>query len=227
MHATLAVTETLAHAHLPLHASVSSWNPDAQSAIAALSAALHARDICTHAHCQRVIHYALTLGRLLGLPSRELLTLERGVFLHDIGKIHIPDEVLMKPGCLTKREQLVMRRHPTIGCDMVRAFAALTDVMDIVLLHHERFDGSGYPFGLKGNAIPLGARICAIADTLDALTSHRPYRTPMSFSDTCAHVESESGTHFDPMLVEHFMAITPAGWQTIRHHITHDDSLAA
>jgi putative nucleotidyltransferase with HDIG domain len=227
MHGTHTKAGPPAHPLLHLHATTTTRYVDSESAIAIFSAALHARDICTHSHCRRVIHYALTLGRLLGLSSQELATLERGVFLHDVGKIYVPDSVLRKPGHLTERERMVMQQHPAVGYEMVSAFASLADVSEIVLSHHERFDGTGYPFGLKGEAIPLGARICAIADTLDALTSHRPYRSPMSFAAACAYVESEGGTHFDPLLIEHFMAITPAGWQTIRHHSAHDDPLAA
>ena len=228
MHGTQTQAGSSSHPLLHLHAGAATRYVDSESAIAVLSAALHARDICTHAHCRRVIHYALTLGRLVGLSAKELLTLERGVFLHDVGKIYVPDSVLRKPSHLTERERLVMQQHPAVGHEMVSAFASLTDVSDIVLSHHEWFDGTGYPFGLKGEAIPLGARICAIADTLDALTSHRPYRDPISFAEACAYVESESGTHFDPMLVEHFAALSPSEWLTIRQHAAlDDDSLAA
>ena len=212
MHETQTKAGLSVHPLLHLHAASATRYVDSESAIAIFSAALHARGICTHSHCQRVIHYALTLGRLVGLSMKDLRTLERGVFLHDVGKIYVPDSVLRKPGHLTERERLVMQQHAAVGYEMVSAFAALTDVADIVLSHHERFDGSGYPFGLQGEAIPLGARICAIADSLDAPTSHRPYRNPMSFADACAYVESESGTHFDPVLIGHFTAITPAGW---------------
>ena len=185
------------------------------STFRALDAALQARDACTHTHCQRVIFYSLTLGRMTGLSERELVTLERGVFLHDIGKIHIPDSVLLKPGQLSPTEWAVMQQHSTIGFDMLRHNPLLTEAAEIVLMHHERYNGSGYPLGLKGEDIPLGARICAIADTFDALTSVRPYRTPMSFEDACSYINSERGRLFDPHIVDMFTALTPSQWQAV------------
>jgi response regulator RpfG family c-di-GMP phosphodiesterase len=186
------------------------------STFRALDAALQARDICTHTHCQRVIYYSLTLGRMLGLSEHELVTLERGVFLHDIGKIHMPDSVLQKPGVLSDAERTVMQRHSMIGYEMLRHNPLLTDAAEIVLTHHERFNGSGYPMGLKGEEIPFGARICAITDTFDALTSIRPYRTPMSFEEACAYIRSERGRQFDPEIVDTFTALEPSRWAAIQ-----------
>ena len=185
------------------------------STFRALDAALQARDICTHAHCQRVIFYSLTLGRMLGLSERELVTLERGVFLHDIGKIHMPDSVLLKPGLLSAAERTLIQQHSAIGFEMLRHNPLLTDAAEIVLAHHERYNGSGYPMGLRGEDIPLGARICAIADTFDALTSIRPYRTPMSFEDACSYINSERGRLFDPDIVDMFSALPPSQWQAV------------
>ncbi len=182
----------------------------------ALDAALQARDICTHTHCQRVIYYSLALGRMLGLPEHELVTLERGVFLHDIGKIHMPDSVLLKPGLLSETERTVMQQHAAIGYEMLRHNPLLTDAAEIVLTHHERYNGSGYPMGLRGEDIPLGARICAITDTFDALTSVRPYRTPMSFEEACDYVKSERGRFFDPEIVDTFTALRPSQWGEIQ-----------
>ena len=156
----------------------------------ALDAALQARDICTHSHCQRVIYYSLTLGRLMGLTENELITLERGVFLHDVGKIHMPDAVLQKPGKLSETDWVVMKQHPMIGFEMLRHNELLVDAAEIVLAHHERYNGSGYPFGLRGDDIPLGGRLCAITDTFDALTSQRPYRTPISFAEACQYLDA-------------------------------------
>lgn len=186
------------------------------STLRALDAALQARDICTHTHCQRVIHYSMTLGRMMGLSEQELVTLERGVFLHDIGKIHTPDSVLLKPGLLSDKERIVMQQHPIIGFEMLRHNPLLTDAAEIVLAHHERYNGSGYPLGLSGEAIPFGARICAIADTFDALTSIRPYRTPMSFEAACSYIQSERGRHFDPHIVDMFAALPPSQWQEVQ-----------
>lgn len=186
------------------------------SALRALDAALQARDTCTHGHCRRVIYYSLTLGRMMGLTPHELTTLERGVFLHDIGKIHMPDSVLLKPGILSKAERSIMQQHPTIGYDMLRHNPLLADAAEIVLTHHERYDGSGYPMGLRGQDIPLGARICAITDTFDALTSIRPYRSPMSFEDACDYISSERGRSYDPQIVDMFTALPPARWQDVQ-----------
>jgi len=186
------------------------------STFRALDAALQARDLCTHTHCQRVIHYSLTLGRMMGLPEHELVTLERGVFLHDIGKIHMPDSVLLKPGLLSDQERAVMQQHPAIGFEMLRHNPLLTDAAEIVLTHHERYNGSGYPMGLRGEDIPLGARICAIADTFDALTSTRPYRTPMSFEEACNYIQSERGHHFDPHIADMFTELPPSQWQEVQ-----------
>jgi len=186
------------------------------STFRALDAALQARDACTHTHCQRVISYSLTLGRLMGLSGHELVTLERGVFLHDIGKIHMPDSVLLKPGLLSAEERTVMQQHSAIGFEMLRHNPLLTDTAEIVLAHHERYNGSGYPMGLRGNDIPLGARICAITDTFDALTSIRPYRTPMSFEDACSYISSERGRLFDPHIVDTFSALPPSEWQAVQ-----------
>ena len=186
------------------------------STFRALDAALQARDICTHTHCQRVIYYSLTLGRLMGLSEHELVTLERGVFLHDIGKIHMPDSVLLKPGVLSETERTVMQQHSLIGYDMLRHNPLLTDAAEIVLTHHERYNGSGYPMGLRGEDIPLGARICAITDTFDALTSIRPYRTPMSFEEACTYIQSERDRQFDPSIVDTFTVLEPSRWAAIQ-----------
>ncbi|MSQ77966.1 MAG: HD domain-containing protein [Nitrospiraceae bacterium] len=186
------------------------------STLRALDAALQARDICTHTHCQRVIYYSLTLGRIMGLSEDELVTLERGVFLHDIGKIHMPDSVLLKPGLLSDTERTVMQQHPSIGYEMLRHNPLLTDAAEIVLTHHERYNGSGYPLGLKGDDIPLGARICAITDTFDAITSIRPYRTPMSVEDACNYIQSERGCQYDPEIVDMFTALPSSQWQEVR-----------
>lgn len=202
-------------AHSPSAFSVS--DPTLGSTFRALDAALQARDICTHAHCQRVIFYSLTLGRMMGLAEHELVTLEHGVFLHDIGKIHMPDSVLLKPGLLSATERTVIEQHSAIGHDMLRHNPLLADAAKIVLSHHERYDGSGYPMGLSGENIPLGARICAVSDTFDALTSIRPYRAPMSFDEAWDYIDSERGRHFDPDIVDFFTVLSPSQWQGVRH----------
>jgi response regulator RpfG family c-di-GMP phosphodiesterase len=196
------------------------------STFRALDAALQARDICTHSHCQRVIYYSLSLGRMMDLSEHELVTLERGVFLHDIGKIHMPDSVLQKPGLLSEAERTVIQRHSSIGYEMLRHNPLLTDAAEIVLTHHERYNGSGYPMGLRGEDIPLGARICAITDTFDALTSFRPYRTPMSFEEACRYINSERGRHFDPHIVDMFSALPASHWQEVQRMASSSKALA-
>lgn len=196
------------------------------STLRAFDAALLARDICTHTHCQRVIYYSLTLGRMMGMPEHELVTLERGVFLHDIGKIHMPDSVLLKPGLLSDTERTVMQQHPAIGFEMLRHNPLLTAAAEIVLTHHERYNGSGYPLRLRGEDIPLGARICAITDTFDAITSIRPYRTPMSVEEACNYIQSERGRLYDPEIVDMFTALPPSQWQEVQCLASTHTSLA-
>lgn len=191
-----------------------------ESTLSALGAALNARDAGTHAHSQRLIYYALALGRLLGLPQTELLTLERGVFLHDIGKMSVSQRILRKSGQLSRTEWAEMRLHPVIGYGMANSTPALRSAAPIVLAHHEWYDGTGYPRRLKGSDIPLGARICSVVDTVDALTSVRPYRSPMSMVKACEQIWSESGTHFDPLVVDAFLAIPPAEWEHLQSSIT-------
>lgn len=221
----LAPSPSLGLASIPGTASASATILG--STFRALDAALQARDLCTHTHCQRVIYYSLALGRMMGLSEHELVTLERGVFLHDIGKIHMPDSVLLKPGLLSDQERAVMQQHPAIGFEMLRHNPLLVDAAEIVLTHHERYDGSGYPMGLKGDDIPLGARICAIADTFDALTSVRPYRTPMSFDEACSYIQSERGRQFDPYIVDMFTALPPSQWQEVQRVATASTTLTS
>ncbi|HZS10603.1 MAG TPA: HD-GYP domain-containing protein [Nitrospirales bacterium] len=179
--------------------------------------ALHARDHGTHAHSHRVVCYALRLGRVLGLGQADLVTLERGVYLHDIGKIFVPDAILNKPGPLTDAEWKVMRRHPSIGYAMLAGLPFLVDAAEIVLAHHERFDGTGYPKKLRGEQIPFGARIFSIVDALDALTcTDRPYRTPATFAEASAHIRTQAGTHFDPTVVDAFLAVPTREWEELR-----------
>ncbi len=199
----------------PVYPSASSSRTNAIT-VSTLSTALRAHDLGTYAHSQRVIHYALALGRLLGLPQAALLTLQQGVFLHDIGKLHIPNTILKKSSRLSKTEWEAVQQHPLDGYDMVCALPSFEDTAGIILYHHEWYNGSGYPYGLKGENIPLGARICSLVDTLDALTSHRPYRNPISFPEAFIWIESERGTHFDPFLVDTFTAIPSSEWQRIQ-----------
>jgi putative nucleotidyltransferase with HDIG domain len=183
--------------------------------------ALDVRDTGTHTHSHRVAGYALVLGRRLGLSRNELITLEHGVFLHDIGKIHTPDRILKKAGPLSETEWKVMKSHAVTGYAMLRSIPSLETAAEIVLAHHERYDGTGYPHRLEADDIPLGARICSVADCLDALTaSDRPYRRPLSFLEACRQIEAESGTHFDPQVVEAFLSVSPCEWQQLQGSVS-------
>ncbi|BDG07712.1 HD domain-containing phosphohydrolase [Anaeromyxobacter paludicola] len=178
-----------------------------QTTLDALVAALDAREHETSDHSQRVVRYTLAIADRLGLPQSQLPDIARGALLHDIGKIGVPDAILLKPGKLTPAEWEEMRRHPHVGWTILRSIPFLEAPAEIVLAHQERYDGRGYPRGLSGDAIPLGARIFAIADTLDAMTSDRPYRQRQSFAAAIAEVARCSGTQFDPRCVEAFLAI--------------------
>lgn len=178
-----------------------------QATLLALSAALDARDRETEGHSQRVTKWALAIGRQLNLSPDELTNLERGALLHDVGKIGISDNILRKAGPLTPAERQVMNQHPQLGYNMLRGIAFLQDALPVVLYHQEMYDGTGYPAGLQGERIPLGARIFAVADTYDAMTSVRPYRQPLSHAEALAEIERCRGSQFDPRVVDAFFAL--------------------
>ena len=185
----------------------------------AMGDALDLRDAETEGHSRRVTAYAIALAREMGLNADELRAIARGAFLHDIGKIATPDCVLLKPGKLDAHETEIMREHCERGYEMVRKIPFLRDASQIVFAHQESFDGSGYPRGLKGEEIPLGARIFAIADTLDAITSDRPYRKGASFAEAQAEIARCSGQQFDPAIVEVFLKVPPERWAALRVEI--------
>ena len=186
----------------------------------ALGAALDTRDIETHAHSERVAQYALTLGRVINMTVPELTTLERGVYLHDIGKIGVPDRILLKHGALIDEEWDVMKKHPLIGYRLASRVEFLKGAAKIILSHHERFDGKGYPYGLEGESIPLGARVFAVVDALDAITSDRPYRKAKPFSVAREEIAQHSSTQFDPLIIEAFMSVPESTWAQIRASVT-------
>ncbi|WP_157385850.1 HD-GYP domain-containing protein [Methylosarcina fibrata] len=173
----------------------------------ALGYAIAERDSDTNSHNYRVTYYALRLGEAIGLAPENMRHLIAGAFLHDIGKIGIRDPILLKPGKLTQEEFEVMKTHVLLGVDILSKSSWLGGARDVVEFHHEKYDGSGYPQGLKGKAIPLNARIFAIVDVFDALTSHRPYKKPWPVPDAIAALERDSGSHFDPQLVGVFARI--------------------
>jgi putative nucleotidyltransferase with HDIG domain len=181
----------------------------------ALGAAIDLRDSETAGHSRRVCRYSLEIAGAMGWSDQKLETLARGAYLHDIGKLGIPDGILLKPGPLTPDERQVMQRHVQIGFDLVKDIPFLADAAEIVLTHHERFDGGGYPRGLKGEEILPGARIFSVADTLDAITSDRPYRRASSFESGREIIRQLAGSQFDPEVVKTFLNIREETWPAI------------
>jgi putative nucleotidyltransferase with HDIG domain len=186
----------------------------------ALGDALDLKDSETEGHSKRVTAYTIALARAMGIAPAEIKVIARGAFLHDVGKMAIPDEILRKPGALTKEEQAVMREHCTRGYNMLRKIPFLAGAAEIVFCHQEHFDGSGYPRGIRGREIPIGARIFALGDTLDAITSDRPYRRARSFDAAREEILRCSGTQFDPAVVEVFLKIPNELWQELRSEIS-------
>jgi response regulator RpfG family c-di-GMP phosphodiesterase len=185
------------------------------STLWALVAALDAREHETGDHSQRVVRYTLGIAKRLGIPDQELPDIGRGALLHDIGKIGVPDAILLKPDRLTPDEWEEMRRHPQIGWTILKSIEFLDVPAEIVLSHQERWDGGGYPRGLSGGAIPVGARIFAIADCYDAMTTDRPYRAHTSAEAARDEIRRCAGSQFDPSAVEAFLSIPPADWEEL------------
>ena len=186
----------------------------------ALGDALDLKDSETEGHSKRVTAYTIALARAMGISPGEIKVIARGAFLHDIGKMAIPDQILRKPGKLTPEEQEIMREHCARGYQMLRKIPFLAEAAEIVFTHQEHYDGSGYPNSLKGIAIPVGARIFAVADTLDAITSDRPYRVARTFDAARQEIIRCSGTQFDPTVVEVYLRIPNELWLELRSEIT-------
>lgn len=187
--------------------------------IDALSAALDYRDNETEGHSQRVVRYSLEIGKVLGLERRNLEVLARGTLLHDIGKIGVPDSILWKPGKLTDEEWVEMRKHVEYGFKMLKSIHFLKDAALIVQHHHERYDGSGYPNRMSGDNIVIGARIFAIADTYDAMTTNRPYRKALTDRDAREEIKRCNGAQFDPAITEAFFQIPVEQWFNIKDDV--------
>ena len=181
-----------------------------EATLQALTRALDTRDEETEEHSQRVKRYSQLIAQRMRLSAKEIENIGRGALLHDIGKIGVPDAILLKPGRLTDEERALMRKHPEIGYRMIAHIPFLAEAAQVVLHHHEAFDGTGYPSRLSGTNIPLGARIFAVADAFDALTSDRPYRKALRVHLAIAEIQRCSGTQFDPQIVEAFLAIPQA-----------------
>jgi response regulator RpfG family c-di-GMP phosphodiesterase len=186
------------------------------STLEALGSALDTRDIGTEAHSRRVHGYALATAREHGVSEEYLSDLAHGVLLHDIGKIGIPDAILLKPGPLTPTEWKIMRTHPEIGKRLIERIPFLRGAVPIVWSHHEKWDGSGYPRGLEGGAIPLGARIFSVVDAFDAMTFDRPYSKAVPFEAAKAEIRRCAGSHFDPAVVESFFRVPEGLLEEIR-----------
>jgi putative nucleotidyltransferase with HDIG domain len=179
-----------------------------------LGEAVAARDTETHDHTRRVTQLSLHLARALGIRGPELTGVEWGAALHDVGKIGIPDAILLKPSSLTDDEWDTMKRHCEIGHRMLRGFGFLRDALPVVLHHHEHFDGSGYPYGLSGDSIPFAARIFAVVDAYDAMTSDRPYRPPLDPDEAKQELARCAATQFDPHIVDAFLGMAEASVPT-------------
>ncbi|MHB0970955.1 MAG: HD domain-containing phosphohydrolase [Thermoanaerobaculia bacterium] len=208
---TLAHQISLALTNAQLHDSLVEVNRQLAGAydetLEGWAAALEMRDTETRVHSDRVLQLTLRLVAELGVPPEEWPHVRRGALLHDIGKMGVPDSILQKPGPLTDDEWAVMRTHPQKALDMLGAIDFLVPALDIPYCHHERWDGAGYPQGLAGEEIPLVARIFAVVDVYDALTSDRYYRPGWSHEAALAYIREESGRHFDPTVVDAFLAL--------------------
>jgi putative nucleotidyltransferase with HDIG domain len=185
----------------------------------ALGDALDLKDAETEGHSKRVTGYTVALSRAMGLSPNDIRTIARGAFLHDIGKMAIPDAILLKPGRLDGDERNVMRDHCARGYQILCKIPYLREASEIVYCHQEHYDGTGYPRGLRGEEIPLGARIFAVADTLDAITSDRPYRKASSFSAARGEIQRCSGTQFDPQVVDIYLSMPDGLWIDLRKEI--------
>lgn len=202
----LEQTELIHHTMKELHKTYN-------HTLTALVRALDAREKEVGSHSERVMNYTLLMAARMGINGMDLEQLAKGALLHDIGKIGISDTILLKRGALVREEWIEMRRHPEVGHAILSEIGFLKDPAKLILTHHERFDGAGYPKGLKGEQIPISSRIFALVDTLDAMTSNRPYRKALPLEAVTAEVQRCTGTQFDPDIVDLFLSITRAEWE--------------
>ncbi len=211
----LHLEEMVAERTGQLQAALQQIEHSYEDTLQALGAAIDLRDSETAGHSQRVCRYSLEIAWAMQWSEKQLRSLARGAYLHDIGKLGVPDGILLKPGPLTADERKLMQQHVQIGFDLVKDIPFLADAAEILLMHHERFEGGGYPRGLKGEEILLGARIFAVADTLDAITSDRPYRRASSFESARETIRRLSGIQFDSRVVHVFLSIPETTWLAI------------
>jgi len=172
-----------------------------------LAKSVEEKDQATEGHCKRLERLGVLVGERLGLSGEQLIDLSFGAYLHDIGKVKVPDEILGKEGSLTESEWEEMRKHPEHGAEMLREKEILRGAAEIVRAHHERYDGDGYPAGLKGEEIPIGARVVAVVDAYDAITSARPYQKAQARKDALDELKRSAGSHFDPNVVRTFIEV--------------------
>jgi putative nucleotidyltransferase with HDIG domain len=205
---------------LELRQALSDVEAAYESTLDALASALDAREQETAHHSQRVVRVTVAIAERMGVRGRELDDIARGALLHDIGKIGVPDAILLKEGPLTPDEWVVMRKHPEIGAEILRSVPYLTSAADIVLCHQERWDGKGYPRGLRAAEIPLGARVFMVADTFDAITNDRPYRRGASWEAARQEIARNAGTQFDPQVVTAFLAMDDPTLEALRREST-------
>ncbi len=187
--------------------------------VRALASAVEARDAYTGRHAERVAAYGLQLADVFGMRLGDEPEIEFGFLLHDAGKVAVPDAILFKPGRLTPAERLIIEQHPVTGAEIVRDIAFLGAARDVIRHHHERWDGTGYPDRLAGEDIPLSARIFAVADTLDALTTNRPYRRASTIAQARVIILQAVGSHFDPTVIEAFRELSDEQIERIRLRI--------
>jgi putative two-component system response regulator len=178
-----------------------------EATIEGWSHAMDLRDRETEGHSRRVTELSIKLAQAMGMSEKEIVHMRHGALLHDMGKIGIPDSILHKPDDLTEQEWDIMRQHPRFAFEMLNSIEYLRDALEIPYFHHEKWDGTGYPQGLKGEQIPIAARIFAVADVWDALTSDRPYRPAWSREEALNYIQEQSGKHFDPQVVELFFKV--------------------
>jgi putative nucleotidyltransferase with HDIG domain len=208
-----------------LHQAMEELEHSYDVTLEALGDALDLRDSETEGHSKRVTAYTIMLARAMEVSPAKIKVIARGAFLHDIGKMAIPDDILRKPRSLSIDEMKIMRDHCSLGYHILRKIPYLSEAAEIVFTHHEHHDGTGYPGGLSGSGIPIGSRIFAVADAFDAITSDRPYRKARSIDAARKEVERCSGTQFDPEIVEVFLKFPNALWRELRAEITGQNKL--